>query len=133
MYIQGGSVYCAARTESLRVKFRLERAKGKWLLYNTSFGVNTLCFRPSDYLYVLRIAITLHKTVCFPVHLGPNSLCNGDAVCFLRHKPEVYVVKQHAIQAYSRLKVGIFMFLIWHLLGVSSFRLRPFYSGGDNS
>ena len=73
----------------------------------------------------------MNKNVCFPVYLGQNSLCNGDAVCFLRHKPKVYVVKQHAIQAYGGLEVGIFVFLTFHLLGVSSFRLRPLYSWGE--
>jgi hypothetical protein len=113
--------------------FHLERVIVQWLLYNISFGVSTLHVRPSESLYVFRIVISLNKTVCFPEHLGPNSLCNGGAVCLLRHKPKVYVIKQHAIGAYSGLELGIFVFLTWHLLGVRSFRLRPLYSREDNS
>jgi hypothetical protein len=96
-------------------------------------NINSLCVQLSDSLYVFHIVITLNKTVCFPVQLGPNNLCNGDAVCFLCHKPKIYVVKQHDIKAYSGLEVGTFVFLTWHLLGFSSFRLRPFYSQGNNS
>ena len=111
----------------------VKRAKVQWLLYNISLSVSSLCLRPSESLYVFRIVATLNNTVYLPLHLEPNSLCNGDAVCFLRHKPKLYVVKQHAIKAYSGLEVGIFVFITWHLLGVSSFRLRPLHSRGDNS
>jgi hypothetical protein len=117
----------------LNRQFRFERITVQCPLNNISFSVNALCVRPSESLYVCRIAMPLNNTGCSLVHIGPNSLCNGDTVCFLRHKPEVYLVKQHAIKAYTGLKAGIFVFLTWHLLRVSSFRLRLLYPGRENS